>query len=45
MGEQPVVGYEGAKEREWTAIRVILTGRMNNLEPRVIRERLGEAYG
>ena len=45
FGEQPVVGYLGAKEREWTAIRVILTGRMNGLEPHLIRERLGEAYG
>ena len=44
FGEQPVVGYLFAKESEFTAIRIILSGRMDQLGADVIRERLREAY-
>lgn len=44
FGEQPVVGYLAARESELTAIRIILSGRMENLGADVIRERLRDAY-
>lgn len=44
FGEQPVVGYLAARESELTAIRIILSGRMEHLGADVIRERLRDAY-
>ena len=44
FGIEPVVGYLAAKEIEFTAVRVILTGRMAGLSGDAIRERLRESY-
>ena len=44
FGEAPVIGYLAAKESEFTAVRIILTGRMAGLDADTIRERLREAY-
>ena len=44
FGEQAVVGYLYAKEAEFSAVRIIMTGRLAGIEPDVIRERLREAY-
>ena len=44
FGIEPVVGYLAAKEIEFTAVRVILTGRMAGLNGEAIRERLRETY-
>ena len=44
FGIEPVVGYLAAKEIEFTAVRIILTGRMAGLSGEAIRERLRETY-
>lgn len=44
FGEEPVIGYLYAKESEFTAIRILLSGRMEHLDAGVIRERLRDAY-
>ena len=44
FGEAPVIAYLAAKEAEILAIRIILTGRLADLAPDIIRERLREAY-
>jgi V/A-type H+-transporting ATPase subunit C len=44
FGEAPVIGYLAAKENEYTAVRIILTGRMAGLDADTIRERLRESY-
>jgi len=44
FGEQPVIGYLYARESELTAIRIILSGRMERLGADVIRERLRDSY-
>ena len=44
FGETPVIGYLAAKETEYTAVRIILTGRMAGLDADTIRERLRESY-
>lgn len=44
LGEQPLLGYLGAKEAELTAIRIIMSGRLSGLEPEMIMERLRETY-
>lgn len=44
LGEAPVIAYLAAKEAEILAIRIILTGRLADLAPDIIRERLREAY-
>ena len=44
FGEQPVVAYLAARESEFTAVRIILSGRMEHLGADVIRERLRDAY-
>ena len=44
FGEAPVIGYLAAKETEYTAVRIILTGRMAGLDADTIRERLRESY-
>lgn len=44
FGEQPVIGYLCARESEFTAARIILTGLMAGLAPDDIRERLRDSY-
>ncbi len=44
FGEQPLLGYVSAKDNEFTAVRIILTGRLADLPADVIRERLRNAY-
>ena len=44
FGEQPLLGYVSAKDNEFTAIRIIMTGRLADLPADVIRERLRNAY-
>lgn len=44
FGEQPMLGYVSAKDNEFTAVRIILTGRLAALPANVIRERLRNAY-
>lgn len=44
FGEQALLGYISAKDNEFTAIRIILTGRLADLPADVIRERLRNAY-
>lgn len=44
FGEQPVIGYLCARESEFTAVRIILTGLMAGLAPDDIRERLRDSY-
>ena len=39
-----MIGYLYARENEFTAIRIILSGRMAGLEGDTIRERLRESY-
>ena len=41
----PIIGYYLAKEREGKAVRLIITGKRNNLSDTVIRERLVKLYG
>jgi V/A-type H+-transporting ATPase subunit C len=44
FGEAPVIGYLAAKDTEFTAIRIIMTGRLAGLPADTIRERLRESY-
>lgn len=44
FGEQPVISYLAAKETEYTAVRIIMTGLMAGLNRDIIRERLREIY-
>ena len=44
FGDAPVVAYLAAKENEFTAIRILLTGKLAGLEADTIRERLRDAY-
>ena len=44
FGEAPVIGYLAAKENEFTAVRIIMNGRMAGLDADTIRERLRESY-
>lgn len=44
FGDAPVVAYLVAKETEYTAIRILLLGRLAGLPADVIRERLRETY-
>ena len=44
FGVETVIAYLAAKEIEFTAIRIILTGRMAGLSGDQIRERLRESY-
>lgn len=43
-GVEPVVSYLAAVESEITAVRMILTGRLSDIDPGVIRERLRDLY-
>lgn len=44
FGEAPVIAYIAAKENEFTAVRIIMSGRMAGLDTDTIRERLRESY-
>lgn len=44
FGEAPIISYMAAKESEFTAVRILLTGRMAKLPSDIIRERLRDAY-
>ncbi len=44
FGPEVVIGYLVAKELEFTAVRIIMAGRMAGLEGNTIRERLRESY-
>lgn len=44
FGEEAVIGYLVAKEIEFTAVRIIMSGRMAGISSEIIRERLREAY-
>ena len=44
FGVEAVIGYLVAKEIEFTAVRIIMSGRMAGIDREIIRERLREAY-
>ena len=44
FGVEAVVGYLVAREIEFTAVRVIMSGQMAGIDGDVIRSRLREAY-
>lgn len=44
FGPEAVVGYLVAKELEFMAVRIIMSGRMAGISGDIIRERLREAY-
>ena len=44
FGEAPLVAYLAASESDSTAVRIIMTGRLANLDTDIIRERLRETY-
>ena len=44
FGVEVVIGYLVAKEIEFTAVRVIMAGRMAGISAETIRERLRESY-
>ncbi|MCD7802169.1 MAG: V-type ATPase subunit [Clostridiales bacterium] len=44
FGEQPVIAYLAARDNEFTAIRIIMTGRLAGLPVSVIQERLRDVY-
>lgn len=41
---EPIVSYIYAKETEIKNIRIILTGKLNNINSKIIKERLRESY-
>ena len=44
FGEAPLIAYLAASENDFTAVRIIMTGRLANLDTDIIRERLRESY-
>lgn len=44
FGVEVVLGYLTAKEAEWTAVRIIMSGRMAGMTADAIRERLRDQY-
>ena len=44
FGPQVVIGYVAARENEFTAARIIMSGRMAGLSGDIIRERLRDCY-
>lgn len=44
IGPEPIFSYIVAKETEIKTLRIILVGKLNNLSPDVIRERVRELY-
>ena len=41
---EPIVAYIYAKQTEIKNIRIILTGKLNNINSKTIKERLRESY-
>ncbi|MDR1204460.1 MAG: V-type ATP synthase subunit C [Peptococcaceae bacterium] len=44
FGVEPLVAYLLIKENEIKILRMILVGKVNQMEPEIIRERLGRSY-
>lgn len=44
FGIEPLLGYIMAKENEIKTVRIIMVGKLNNVAPEVIRERLRDVY-
>jgi V/A-type H+-transporting ATPase subunit C len=44
FGPEPIFAYIAAKETEIKIIRIIMVGKLNNVDTAVIRERVREAY-
>ncbi len=44
FGSEPIAAYIAAFENEITAVRMILTGQQNGMEPKDVRERLRDIY-
>lgn len=44
FGTEPIISYILAKENEIKVLRIILTGKKNNVNPDTIRERLRDVY-
>jgi V/A-type H+-transporting ATPase subunit C len=44
FGVEPLIGYLLAKEHEMKLIRIIMIGKLNDLPPEVIKERLRDTY-
>jgi V/A-type H+-transporting ATPase subunit C len=44
FGVEPLIAYVQAKENELGMIRTIMVGKLNRLEPRLIKERLPHVY-
>ncbi|KEH99620.1 V-type ATP synthase subunit C [Clostridium botulinum] len=44
FGPEPLISYILAKENEIKIIRIIMVGKLNNIDPQVIKERLREIY-
>ena len=44
FGVEVVLGYLAAKESEWVAVRIIMSGRMAGMTADAIRERLRDQY-
>lgn len=44
LGVEPLIAYIYAKETEIKNIRIILTGKLNNVDVNVIKERLRDSY-
>ncbi|WP_191980816.1 V-type ATPase subunit, partial [Clostridium haemolyticum] len=44
FGPEPLIAYILAKENEIKIIRIIMVGKINNIDSQVIGERLREIY-
>jgi V/A-type H+-transporting ATPase subunit C len=44
FGPEPIISYLVAKETEIKVIRIIMVGKLNNVSPQLIRERLRDIY-
>lgn len=44
FGTEPIISYILAKENEIKVLRIIITGKKNNVNPDTIRERLRDVY-
>ena len=44
FGPEPIFAYIAAKETEIKIIRIIMVGKLNNVDTAVIRERVREVY-
>lgn len=44
FGSEPLIAYIYAKETEIKVVRIIMVGKLNNIAPEIIRERLRDVY-